>query len=160
MNSILYGLYLAFFISHIPITLLVDSQAVFPASWYPQALRDVQAWYFETYKDPLMMGLPTWFRSLVVSEIVVQLPFFFVATYAFLGRKNWIRIPAILYGAFVTATMLPILAELALHEAPGYQRAAVTSFYSPYLVVPLVLALHMAATPQPFGSAAAKAKRQ
>ncbi len=33
-----------------------------------------------------MMGLPTWFRSLVVSEIVVQLPFFFVATYAFLGR--------------------------------------------------------------------------
>lgn len=120
------------------------------------------------------------------------------------GRKNWIRIPAILYGAFVTATMLPILAELALHEgepgigasrphficplhcahssrpasstihlanrlrlyhlsataAPGYQRAAVTSFYSPYLVVPLVLALHMAATPQPFGSAAAKAKRQ
>lgn len=27
MKSILYGLYLAFFISHIPITLLVDSQA-------------------------------------------------------------------------------------------------------------------------------------
>lgn len=36
--------------------------------------------------DSQMMGLPTWFRSLVVSEIVVQLPFFFVATYAFLGR--------------------------------------------------------------------------
>lgn len=27
MNPLLYGLYLAFFISHIPITLLVDSQA-------------------------------------------------------------------------------------------------------------------------------------
>ena len=31
------------------------------------------------------------------------------------GRKNWIRIPAILYGSFVTATMVPILAELATH---------------------------------------------
>lgn len=89
MNSLLYGLYLAFFISHVPITLLVDSQAgeitrhtfavqfaerkphrrsrvltpaaaarfapaVFPASWYPQPLRDLTAWYFKTYNDPLV----------------------------------------------------------------------------------------------------------
>jgi hypothetical protein len=34
---------------------------------------------------PQMMGLPTWFKALVYSEIFVQLPFFFLATYAFLG---------------------------------------------------------------------------
>lgn len=49
-------------------------------------MRDVQAWYFETYKDPLMMGLPVWFKSLVYSELLLQLPFFFVASYAFLGE--------------------------------------------------------------------------
>lgn len=48
----------------------------------------------------------------------------------------------------------------SLTAGPGYQRAAVTSFYAPYLLVPLLLALHMAATPQPFGSPAGKAKRQ
>lgn len=43
---------------------------------------------------------------------------------------------------------------------PGYQPAVVVAFYAPYLVVPLLLALHMVATPQPFGSSAGKAKRQ
>lgn len=160
MNGFLYALYLAFFVSHIPITLFVDSQAVLPAQWYPQAALDMQAWYFDTYKDPLMMGAPIWFKSLVCSELALQLPFFFVAIYAFVARKNWIRIPAILYGSFVSATMVPILAELAMHTAPGYQRTMVTAFYLPYLLVPLTLALHMAATPQPFGRAAGKAKRQ
>lgn len=98
-----------------------------------------------------------------------------------------------LYGAFVTATMVPILAELALHRGgwavvrrygacqvarrlplphcccrplpttpagPGYRPEVVTAFYLPYLLVPLMLALHMAATPQPFGrGGAAKPKR-
>lgn len=164
----------AFFVSHIPITLFVDSQAgawvraagaweagnlcavvcsraahapppssptqlahpllpgaVLPAAWFPQAARDMQQWYFDTHRDPLvrlaslgsglvfmpqrheaplftssedlhrsqqrplsapasapspqMMHLPTWFKSLVLSEIALQLPFFFVASYAFLG---------------------------------------------------------------------------
>jgi hypothetical protein len=44
------------------------------------------------------------------------------------------------------------------HAAHGYNAAVVTAFYAPYLIVPLLLALHMAATPQPFGSS--KAKRQ
>jgi hypothetical protein len=35
----------------------------------------------------------------------------------------------------------------------------VTAFYAPYLVVPLLLALHMAATPAPFGGSRGKAKR-
>ena len=131
-----------------------------PASWFPQGAKDLQAWYFETHKDPLvrrrrgsaccpsgpfslspsplppppppasrtpppptrtphppqMMGLPTWFKSLVYSELALQLPFFLVATYALLARRNWLRAPAMLYGAFVTATMLPILAELATHR--------------------------------------------
>jgi hypothetical protein len=31
------------------------------------------------------------------------------------AKRNWLRIPAILYGSFVSATMLPILAELITH---------------------------------------------
>ncbi|KAI7843617.1 hypothetical protein COHA_002857 [Chlorella ohadii] len=160
MNNFLYFIYLGFFLSHIPITLFVDSQAVLPASWFPSVCRKMMAWYFETHRDPLMMHLPVWFKTLVYSEIYLQLPFFFVATYAFVGKKNWIRIPAIFYGAFVTSTMLPILAELAVHTGPGYRPAIVTSFYAPYLLVPLCLALHMMVTPQPFGSSrSSKSKR-
>jgi hypothetical protein len=36
-----------------------------------------------------MMGLPLWFKTLVLSEITVQLPFFFIATYAFLSACHF-----------------------------------------------------------------------
>lgn len=39
------------------------------------------------------------------------------------GKKNWIRIPAVFYGAFVTATMLPILVELAAHTGAFLSRS-------------------------------------
>lgn len=43
---------------------------------------------------------------------------------------------------------------------PGYRPQIVTSFYAPYLLVPLCLAVHMAVTPQPFGSSrGGKSKR-
>lgn len=35
-----------------------------------------------------MMGLPTWFKALVYSELALQLPFFFVAAHAFLGANE------------------------------------------------------------------------
>lgn len=34
------------------------------------------------------MHLPLWFKALVYSEIFLQLPFFFVATYAFIGARQ------------------------------------------------------------------------
>ena len=55
-------------------------------------------------------------------------------------------------------------ARLRARAAPGYQPAIVTAFYLPYLLVPATLALHMAATPAPFGKAGGggkgKPKRQ
>ncbi|GAB4814052.1 hypothetical protein N2152v2_001098 [Parachlorella kessleri] len=97
-----------------------------------------------------MTHLPLWFKSLVYTEIFLQLPFFFIAVYAYLKRRNWIRIPAIAYGSFVSATMVPILTELANHKAPFYNPAVVVAFYAPYLIMPLLMAVTMAVTPHPF----------
>mgnify|MGYP001807751059 CR=1 FL=1 len=49
---------------------------------------------------------PLWFVSLVWCETALQLPFFFVAAYAFIKRANWIRVPCIIYGAHVATTMV------------------------------------------------------
>lgn len=52
------------------------------------------------------------------------------------------------------------LLPFPLPAGPGYRPAIVTSFYAPYLLVPLCLALHMMVTPQPFGSSrSSKSKR-
>lgn len=100
-----------------------------------------------------------WFKSFVWSEVLVQLPFFFVGAYAFATRKNWIRIPAIIYGSFVCATMVPILTVLATHRAAGYKPGALIAFYMPYLVVPALLVMVMAGTPQPFSPRQTKSKK-
>ena len=43
-----------FFISHIPITALVDSQGVFPRDGYPQFARDMLDNFIKDFKDPLV----------------------------------------------------------------------------------------------------------
>lgn len=42
--------FLLFFLTHIPITLVIDGQAFFPRHYYPQVLRDVVDWYASTFK--------------------------------------------------------------------------------------------------------------
>ena len=39
------------------------------------------------------------------------------------ARRNWIRVPVLIYGSFVVATMVPILAELATHSGEGRGQA-------------------------------------
>lgn len=107
--------------------------------------------------------METWFQSFVWTEVTLQLPFFFVGVYAFLTRANWIRIPAIIYGSFVCATMVPILTVIATHKEPGYKPAPVIGFYLPYLLIPGALAAVMAANPVPFsnkGNRGPKTKRR
>ncbi|KDD76725.1 hypothetical protein H632_c126p2 [Helicosporidium sp. ATCC 50920] len=129
-----------FLFVHIPITILLDAQAVFPRSWFHPTLIGAHRHYLLTYRDPLMTPpYAPWFLSLVWTEMVLQLPFFFAGAYAFIARKNWIRIPAVAYSSFVLATMCPILAELWQHRGPGYARYTVLSFYAPWALFPLLI---------------------
>jgi hypothetical protein len=97
MNSFLRGLFLIYFVTHIPITILVDAQALF-GDVYPAPLQNVMAWYIGTYGDFLMDQKPDWLKSMIICEVFLQLPFFFVATFALAYKKAWIRIPMIVYG--------------------------------------------------------------
>jgi hypothetical protein len=134
---------IAFFASHIPATLLVDAQALLPSWIFPGFARNMLTDFIARFNDPLMGGAlqapreNLWFLSLIATELILQLPFFFVALYAFLNRREWIRLPLVAYGGFVSATMVPILSELcfatSLHPS---QRAALLGMYLPYLVVP------------------------
>ena len=92
--------FLIFFISHIPITLLVDGQGAF-SHLYPNFLRRIVAWYTTVFGDVLMkaptatmededqddLTTPTtvscpknwWFQSIICCELLFQVPFFFIA---------------------------------------------------------------------------------
>jgi hypothetical protein len=143
-------IYLIYFVSHIPITLCIDVQAIF-GSFYPTALQELSKWYVSEYNDFLMLNLPTWFRSFIYCEFLFQLPFFFVASYALYYRKNWVRIPMIIYGAHVSTTVIPLLSEFAFSDQLTQMEAlTLGSFYLPYLLVPLGLMFSFALNETPF----------
>jgi hypothetical protein len=52
MHAALYYTFLVFFVSHIPITLLIDLQAVFGV-YYPSTLQHVVVWYNKTFAGTL-----------------------------------------------------------------------------------------------------------
>merc|ERR1719329_1115993 len=141
-----------FFASHIPATAIVDLQVLLPKPWVPPFARNLLDFYVAQTQDHLMMTRPIWFKSLISLEVAFQFPFFFVAMYAFKKRKNWIRIPAIVYASHAVTQMAPILAAVLFDPAvPDSKRALLSSIYLPYLAIPLWLLIHMVRNPEPFG---------
>ncbi|XP_077021403.1 sigma intracellular receptor 2 [Tamandua tetradactyla] len=149
-----------YFLSHIPITLFLDLQALLPRELFPVELRNLLNWYNKEFKDPLMQDPPTWFKSLLFCELVFQLPFFPIATYAFFkGGCKWIRTPAIIYSVHLMSVLIPILSELLFGEfskARGFkgqgpetfrERLILLSFYAPYFLIPFMLLLFMLRSP-------------
>ena len=132
--------FLGYFISHIPITLLVDSQGLF-APYYPRVLTDVVGWYCTLFGDVLMKNAPSteyaWFSSLICCEILFQLPFFFVAI-KFIRTTcsspqnqhypEWFRMGCIVYGTHVSTTLVPIIATfVTCQEMTVQQKCATTA---------------------------------
>jgi EXPERA (EXPanded EBP superfamily) len=144
MNEIARWVFLIYFITHIPITLVVDFQIIF-GQWYPASLQSVITFYLQTYRDPLIEDKPVWFQSFIVCEAIYQMPFFFVAVYALWFKKNWIRVPGVFYGAHVATTVWAILAEFLFSpRIDNNQKATLIGFYAPYFVVPLAFSLILA----------------
>ena len=71
MNASLRAVYLIFFISHIPITLVVDLQALL-GQYYPAPARDLITWYVRNYNDVLMASPPVWFKAVICCELIFQ----------------------------------------------------------------------------------------
>ncbi|KAG0748804.1 hypothetical protein G6F57_004858 [Rhizopus arrhizus] len=132
-----------YFLSHIPITLLLDLQAIYPPNWVPQPLLDITTRYIDILNDPLMNPIKNvhmyWFKSFVFCEAFLQLPFFFVAAYGVYHKKLWIRLPLVVYGTHVATTVIPCLAEIAWGSKLNYfQTFGLLSLYLPYFLIPLL----------------------
>lgn len=85
-----------FFVSHIPITICLDSQALSTSRYFygtmiqPPILKDLITFYTTTFGDFLMrdddeniswVNEKGWFSSLIVIELLFQFPCFFIMIY-------------------------------------------------------------------------------
>lgn len=140
--------FIIFFVTHIPITLVIDAQVIFPKILVPKLCQKLLEYYYTTFSDNLMKPPydNVFFSSLVLCELVFQLPFFFIATYALLTRNvsgdGWFRSACMIYGAHTTTTLVPILGSIVSDTATDRsQKIILLSFYFPYFVFPLWLML-------------------
>jgi len=148
LTGIVRAAFLGFFASHIPITLIVDGQAVFPPSLVPQFAKDVLRWYSTTFNDRLMTPPydNIFFTSFIWCELLFQLPFFVIATNVLCGKKvdgtGWFRSLCLIYGAHTCTTLIPILVSIANQsENTTKEKIILVAFYLPYLIFPFWLTL-------------------
>jgi len=141
MNNLLRRIFIAYFATHIPATILIDSQAIVPGRFIPSFAKRLLEFHIKTNDDFLMLEQPLWLKSFIFFEVLVQLPLFCILLRK-LSRKEEknIRLIGCAYSSHVMTTMVPILTEI-------YHRGSFSLFmiYFPYFFVPLML-LHSLAT--------------
>ncbi|CAO3677431.1 unnamed protein product [Umbelopsis vinacea] len=135
-----YFIYVA---THIPISLFLDCQALYPAHLVPQPLANLNAYYVNTFKDPLISNVHNlpWFKSFVYCEALFQIPFFFWALGGLYHNKPIARAGLLAYGAHVATTVVPSLAEVAFGTTAritmtATERYTLIGVYLPYLLIP------------------------
>lgn len=144
-------IFVSYFIIHIPIFLFFDSQAIMPNWIYPKPILELMDWYKGDFRDPLMADPPAWFQSFIVCEGVFQLPFFFVAAYAYwkgVSQCRWIRLPVIVYSSHLITVLFAILYHVNTQDFsqsayPGprtvWERMKLSAIYFPFFAVPFTL---------------------
>lgn len=139
--------FVCFFGLHIFFSILQDSQVIVPEFLIPTPLRQFNTWYSTTFNDPLMSNGRNllWFQSLVICELIFQVPFFFVAVYYISNStiKNypaWFGPACMLYGGHTATTLVPILASLVTNENATFtERIILFHIYIPFFLLPLYI---------------------
>ncbi|MBW2241503.1 MAG: DUF2781 domain-containing protein [Deltaproteobacteria bacterium] len=137
VSSLIYEQFVVFGID------LSTTTDIFGRSWY---------WYARSF-DPVFLDAPLWLRIMCGIDAYVFGPTYLVMIYAFVKGRDWIRIPALLYGAaIVYSTIVYFGWEFLSEENRGQANLfAVFVVNIPYTVVPLLLMWRMR-NPAPFGS--------
>jgi hypothetical protein len=79
-------LFVTYFITHVPTTVLLDTQLLFRPDWLSSGLAQ---WFRDNavvFEDSFLTHPPLWLRAFVLCEVLFQLPLFFVITYGIIKR--------------------------------------------------------------------------
>jgi len=154
--------YFLFFLMHIPATLLIDLQAIYPTAMVPKVIAQLPVLYVQMSGDPLIGGgmgyfgteeTYVWFKTFLFLEAIFQLPTFVLGARALYNNSRSIYPLLLVYAASTTTTTLPCLSViLATPLAPVVAAGAITpaqqllllSSYLPFFLLPLVMTVDMA----------------
>lgn len=108
-------------------------------------------WYAASF-DPVFLETPLWLRIMCTIDGYVFGPFYIVLIYAFVRGRDWIRVPALIYGAAIVYSTAVYFGWELLDPANRAEANLLAVFLVniPYTIVPLLL-MWRVRKPQPFG---------
>jgi hypothetical protein len=97
-------------------------------------------WYARSY-DPVFLDTPLWLRILLATDAFILGPLYPFLIYAFVRSRNWIRIPAIIYGTMLAfSTLIYFSWEfLDIHNRQVADLFVVVLVNIPYTIVALLV---------------------
>lgn len=111
-----------YYLLHIPITLGLDAQSVFPPAIIPTALHNLNEWYKAWSRDPIINNAGTgsrqwaWLDVFLHAEVGVQVPCFVLGAW-WLWKNDKRAYPlTLLYAAHTATTLLPVLYYILTHN--------------------------------------------
>ena len=117
----------------------------------PNPLARANYWY-AIDADPLFMHPPVWMRFVTGLSTFVYGPFYLLLSWCLVKGKNWIQMPAVIYGTMISSiTGVIVLGEEFFGE-PQYQTQNAPKFLAlnlPYILLPMLLVARMR-KPLPF----------
>jgi hypothetical protein len=119
---------------------------IFGRSWY---------WYARSF-DPVFLDTPLWLRIMCTIDGYVFGACYPVFIYAFVRSRNWVRLPALLYGVTIVYSTVLYFAWEFLDAANRAEANLLAVFLVniPYTIVPLMLMWRVRHV-HPFGPEAA-----
>jgi len=128
---------------------IADPARFTPPLWPPERLLALVHWWERTY-DPLLWARPAWYRATIWLDVLAFGPFYAVAIYAFARGRDWIRIPAVIWGAVLFTNVFIILSDelWGVHATPA--PLVVAGANLPWLVMPFVVGWRVLRSPHPF----------
>lgn len=106
-------------------------------------------WEWGVKYDPLVAANPLALRIMSAISAFLYGPFYLVLIWALMKQRNWIRIPAIVYGSTILYSMLVhVLAEF-MYETPPPSMTVFLIAYGGYALIPALLLWRMRGEPFP-----------
>ena len=85
------------------------------------------------------MARPVWWKVTVLIDAVFFGPFYLFGIYAFLKKRNWIKIPSIIYSSVMLTNVVIILGEEIYGPYASPQLPVVLLVNLPWLIIPIII---------------------
>ncbi|OQE36307.1 hypothetical protein PENCOP_c012G06384 [Penicillium coprophilum] len=136
--------YLLFFITHVPIILLIDTVPLLPTILQTNLSHRLRDFYITTYRDKFFEDPPTWFTVFIWMELLYHLPISIWAVRGLLKDHPLVPVHLLVFGIQVFITTLTSLVVVwSWTDRSVAEKQQLTMLYAPYMALGGFMALDM-----------------